>query len=278
MQRVLGTLQPTESSVSAQQQAGMLGVLEGERRLKDERAGSIQQLIELRQRAMEFLATLGADSPEAQRVLEFIRNLDGNIATVASSMQRFRQQIADAAINSVTQLFMDLVDGSKSAGEALKDFVRGFVLAMAQIAARALATYLVLQLLDAIYPGLGKATAAGMSVGTKHSGGIVGGGGTIRSGVNPLIFGAAPRYHGGGIAGLAPDEVPAILKRGEEVLTRDDARHRANAGRGGEPIVKQPILAFGDRQFADALANSAGVEDVVVTMVENNWTRLNRAA
>ena len=65
-----------------------------------------------------------------------------------------------------------------------------------------------------------------MSANVKHGGGLVGAGGALRSGLNPMLFGAAPRYHGGGIAGLAPDEVPAVLQRGEEVLTKRDPRHR----------------------------------------------------
>ena len=35
--------------------------------------------------------------------------------------------------------------------------------------------------------------------------------------VSPALFAGAPRYHSGGIAGLAPNEVPAILKKGEIV-------------------------------------------------------------
>jgi len=42
------------------------------------------------------------------------------------------------------------------------------------------------------------------------------------------MFTHAARLHAGGIAGLAPDEVPAILQRGEEVITRRDPRHRRN--------------------------------------------------
>jgi hypothetical protein len=39
-----------------------------------------------------------------------------------------------------------------------------------------------------------------------------------------MWFANAQRYHVGGIAGLKPGEVPAILKQGEEVLTADDPR------------------------------------------------------
>ena len=51
-----------------------------------------------------------------------------------------------------------------------------------------------------------------------HSGGVVGtGSGTSRLVPESAFFGA-PRYHSGGIAGLLPNEVPAILQRGERVI------------------------------------------------------------
>lgn len=72
-----------------------------------------------------------------------------------------------------------------------------------------------------------------------HTGGIVGGGKTAGKKVNPLVFTGAVRYHSGGIAGLAPNEVPAVLQKGEEVLTKNDPRHRNNqSGNGGsEPLT-----------------------------------------
>jgi hypothetical protein len=55
--------------------------------------------------------------------------------------------------------------------------------------------------------------------GILHSGGTAGkdGYGHGRS-VAPAVFNGAPRYHKGGIAGLRPNEVPAILERGERVI------------------------------------------------------------
>ena len=52
-----------------------------------------------------------------------------------------------------------------------------------------------------------------------------------------MAFAGARRMHSGGLAG---NEVPAILQRGEEVLTADDPRHRGNAGGkggGGGPVT-----------------------------------------
>jgi hypothetical protein len=63
----------------------------------------------------------------------------------------------------------------------------------------------------------------GISSGVFHAGGIVGAPAPQRL-VPALALAGAPRLHGGGIAGgmtgLRPDEVPAILQRGEMVLSR----------------------------------------------------------
>lgn len=85
--------------------------------------------------------------------------------------------------------------------------------------------------------GAAGASAGGSAAGTAasddalalffHSGGVVGAGG--RTGAVPAsVFAGATRYHSGGVAGLASDEVPAILKKREEVLTTSDPRHRYN--------------------------------------------------
>ena len=56
--------------------------------------------------------------------------------------------------------------------------------------------------------------------------------------VPALAFAGAPRLHAGGVAGLRPDEVPAILQRGERVLSRRrDPRLRARRRSGGGVTV-----------------------------------------
>lgn len=280
MTQTLARLQATEESISSQQQAGLLGVIESERQIKDARTEAVIQLQELRQEAVAFMATLGADSPEAQKVAQFIQRLDGDLGTVASSMQRFRQQISDAAINSLSNFFMDLVDGSKSAKEALIDFVRSFVQGMAQIAARALATYLVLQMLDAIYPSLGKATAAMMGAGQYHGGGVVGSGSRVRRLISADAIARAPRYHNGGVAGgLKQNEELAVLEHGERVRTVEQERalqaQLAAGGSGGE--VTTPVVVLGEDALANAMSGLAG-RKMVVTHVIENWDTISTSA
>ncbi|MBB4235039.1 phage tail length tape measure family protein [Rhizobium esperanzae] len=73
-----------------------------------------------------------------------------------------------------------------------------------------------------LFGGGGGGLLGGMIIpGILHSGGVAGsdGYGHGRS-VSPSTFSGAKRYHTGGVAGLQPGEVPAILQRGEVVLPR----------------------------------------------------------
>lgn len=51
-----------------------------------------------------------------------------------------------------------------------------------------------------------------------HTGGVAGQGGSSSNLRDMSMFANAPRYHNGGVAGLKPNEVPAVLLRGERVL------------------------------------------------------------
>jgi hypothetical protein len=65
----------------------------------------------------------------------------------------------------------------------------------------------------------GNLFGGGMLSGIFHAGGLVGDPAPQRL-VPAFAFAGAARMHAGGMAGLRPDEVPAILQRGEMVLSR----------------------------------------------------------
>jgi lambda family phage tail tape measure protein len=77
-----------------------------------------------------------------------------------------------------------------------------------------------------------------------HSGGVVGHDAFRRRDVDPGLFRSAERFHGGGLVGLRSGEVPIVALRGEEVLTRDDPRHRFNlaGSQSGVTVVVQPTV------------------------------------
>lgn len=197
----------------------------------------------------------------------------------AQMQEDFAGDSINALRDNLANLFFDLAEGSKSAKEALKDFARGFALAMVEIAARALATLIVLQLLDALFPGAGKlaAGAGNLAAGVKHTGGVAGQGGTTRQ-VPGWLFAGAARYHAGGIAGaipLKPGEVPAILQAGEEVITQQDPRHTFNGGGtgGGGGVQNVRINLLDDRSNVGDYMSSADGERVLLETLERNAMR-----
>ena len=63
------------------------------------------------------------------------------------------------------------------------------------------------------------ASAGSLLASFFHDGGVAGVETTRTPSLDASVFATAPRYHTGGMAGFAPDEVPAMLRRGEAVLT-----------------------------------------------------------
>ena len=93
--------------------------------------------------------------------------------------------------------------------------------------------------------GGGGETPAPPEILEAHTGGIVGRDPLRRRAVDPAVFREAERFHGGGLVGLRHGEVPIVALRGEEVLRRDDPRHRLNLGggsQGGVTVVVQPTV------------------------------------
>jgi predicted nucleic acid-binding Zn-ribbon protein len=123
--------------------------------------------------------------------------------------------------------------------------------------------------LQAAAAALLTANSVGAVASVAHGGGTAGASLWMQRSVSPLLFGNAPRYHGGGIAGLRSDEVPAILQRGEVIRTRqqEQALQARLNGSGAAPI--RSIVVFSDEELADALSGPAG-ERVVVTHVRRN--------
>ena len=113
-----------------------------------------------------------------------------------------------------------------------------------------------------------------------HTGGVIGSSGLQTRMASPAILRNALRYHTGGIAGLAPDEVPAILRKGEEVLTQNDPRHRANnkadptASAGPGQNIRNVLVV--DRDFVPSAMQSAQGEQVIMTMLSKNAATVRR--
>ena len=99
-----------------------------------------------------------------------------------------------------------------------RDLVTSLLADLAKLAAR---RFILGPIANALSGALG--SAGGLFANILHAGGMVGSAGPSRM-VPALAFAAAPRMHSDGVAGLRHDEVPAILQRGERVLSRREAQ------------------------------------------------------
>lgn len=121
------------------------------------------------------------------------------------------------------------------------DLVTSLIADLAKLAAR---RFILGPIANALSGVLG--SAGGLFANILHAGGVVGSPGPGRM-VPAMAFAAAPRMHAGGWAGLRPDEVPAILQRGERVLSRREA---AAAARGSSaPTVNVTIVTRDAESF-----------------------------
>lgn len=123
----------------------------------------------------------------------------------------------------------------------LRDLVTSVIADLAKLAARRF-------MLGPIASALSGAMAGGGGIfaSVLHAGGVVGAAAPARM-IPAMAFAAAPRLHSGGLAGLRPDEVPAILQRGERVLSRREAQ--AYGSGGAAPAVHVTIVARDAESF-----------------------------
>ncbi len=102
-------------------------------------------------------------------------------------------------------------------------FVDSVIADLARIATR---RFIIQPLANALFGAFGRGSAPDadlfgrLQAGVGHQGGLVGASGGVTRAVPVGAFALAPRFHGGGIAGLRADEVPIIAQRGEVILPR----------------------------------------------------------
>ena len=205
--------------IEAERSAGMLSNLEAQQEINEVTDRYRQQLIDTVTAAREFAQVLG----DTAAVAKFDAMLLG-LKNVQKQLLITAQQVDQTFASSLVNAFDSFIQGTQSAGAAFRQFAADFLRQIAQMILQQI-------ILNALQnSGFGGAVASAFP--TNHTGGVVG----YSSGskvVNPMVFAGAVRYHSGGIAGLKPNEVPSILERGEEVLTKNDPRHRDNGGMDG---------------------------------------------
>ncbi|MBK8319218.1 MAG: hypothetical protein IPP59_14055 [Betaproteobacteria bacterium] len=93
------------------------------------------------------------------------------------------------------------------------------------------------------------------------------------------MFMGAPKYHTGGIAGLSPNEYPAILQKNEEVLRTDDPRNILNGGGNmpaASPTVQSNVKIMNMIDSASVISEGLSTQEGERAII--NVIRANRTA
>jgi len=162
------------------------------------------------------------------------------LADYATKARDIGGDIGQALVGAFTSAENAVGEFVKTGKLDFRDLVTSMIADLAKLAAR---RFILGPIANALSGALGG--AGGIFANILHAGGIVGSPGPGRM-VPALAFANAPRMHGGGWAGIKPDEVPAILQRGERVLSR---RKAAGYGQSSAPAVNVTIMARDAESF-----------------------------
>ena len=162
------------------------------------------------------------------------------LADYAAKARDIGGDIGSALVGAFTSAENAIGDFVKTGKLDFRDLVTSMIADLAKLAAR---RFILGPIANALSGALGG--AGGLFAKILHTGGVVGVPGPGRM-VSAMAFANAPRMHNGGWAGLRPDEVPAILQRGERVLSRREA---AGFGQSGASTVNVTINARDAESF-----------------------------
>lgn len=291
-QQVLNTVLQQQAdaieTISTKRKLGMIDSIE-EARLLNESASKFQTTIVGNIDAVmafaEAARVSGAISTEAfNKIAQSMGNLKletGNAQRTLSDMDKTIISSVEsngvAAFEALAGEIGKVAMGAQSVGDGFKAAMgiaaQFFAQLLRDIALSIIKTLILKAITTAIGGPVGAvAGAAGGAVGGQHRGGLVGRDRTFTRRVPMEAFANAPRYHTGGLAGFRPNEIPTILEKNEEVLTRDDPRHVLNGGGkqpGGADTGNRFVLVDDRKNVAQAMASSEGEKVTLVHLKAN---------
>ena len=183
---------------------------------------------------------------------------------VSDSLQGY----ADSAMQTGRQIGDALVSAFRGAEDALltlvtkgkvdfRDLANSILEDITRIALRSAVLGPLANWLGGALGGIGGGLGGSLTAAVAHSGGVIGVSALPQRQVPAMAFAGAPRLHAGGMVGLQPEEVPAILQRGERVLSRREVAEGQRGGggdRGGGVTVNMTITT----PDADSFRRSQG--------------------
>lgn len=298
--RVIKERQQLVEAVRAEQQAGAITQDQAAQRINELNAQSVPIITSIKNQAIQWAQANDQifNNPEAQEAfIERMRAISTEATNVKTEFGVVETTAIGAlkngigpALDTTADAFAKMLDGQMSLSEGFRSLGRSagmfFVQLLKDIAKAVLQAIILRAVMSAFgvpAAGAGAASAGTASIPSNvaHTGGRVGSLQRSRL-ADPSWFANAPRYHSGGISGLAPDEYPAILQKNEEVLSASDPRNIMNGGAGvngtSQQAPTQPMrfVLVDDRTKVAEAMNSADGEKVVMQIITRNSPSLRQ--
>ena len=234
------------------------------------------ETVDLINKMQEYYKT--SNSADAKDMIEKLENTKLQIQTVGKVALWSGEQITNIMSGSITNSIESFArawangeKGIKDVWEVFTAFASDFAIQMGRMLVQAAAFKLLSPLGGWISNGMNGLMA------TMHTGGIVTGAMSTTRSVDMTAFAAPFVYHSGGFAGLRPDEVPAILQKNEEVITRDDPRHTFNGGRNAGMQNIKIVNTFDSTDVVSAGLNTAVGEKAIINVVKRRSSEIKAA-
>lgn len=217
---------------------------------------------------------LGKMQAQAQGVITSVQQAHKEVGDLGKTIQSSIASNGTNAFASMAESIAKVINGQQSISQGFKGMMQAAAAFFAQVLMD-IAKYIIeLQIVNALKAFMGGAAGGAAPAPGMHTGGIVGSNRTFTRKVNPAIFEGAQRFHGGGLPGLKSDEVPTILQKGEEVLSKGSPRNILNGGAaagggGGEGAGMRVVLVDDRSRVPQAMASAEG-EKVIVQAIKAN--------
>jgi GH24 family phage-related lysozyme (muramidase) len=209
--------------------------------------------------------------PDADLAIAKLNTTKLALADLGTTAVISAEMIAERLTGALTNAFRAMAQAIAEGEDAWEAFSRAFLQGIAEMLieiGQLIIKQMILNALQGFIGGLGG--GGGFLAGLlRHEGGPVGAGGHHRA-VSPAWFTGAVRLHEGGVAGLRPNEVPAILEKGEVVDPGDGSVFRKMFGGDQQPPSVKIVNTFDSADVVSEGLNSAVGEQTFLNVVRRN--------
>lgn len=234
------------------------------------------------------LAALEAQRQKMQQIQDTTTKNQKVWSDYETSIINGSGEVVTNGLQNIITALVTAKSAHESLGQVAESVATKTALAFAQMIEQATLYIVKLQIIKALQgfgsdgaasgggaaAGAGSSDLAGTAANVAHGGGIAGMANRSTRIVPAALFARAQRLHTGGMPGIDSTEVPTILKKNEEVITRDDPRHVLNGGKNsvaaqGGGFNQRIVLVDDQRNVHEAMSSSQG-EKVTLQTIRRN--------